>query len=104
MHDPHSRKSRGFSLVAKKTTREAEAAITALNSTDIIGQIITVEKGERICYMSDIGFNRLGVLGQEYPLQVLRTSIEVMMSPYINSSSLRHFISLYFHSLLVISL
>ena len=31
-------------------------------------------------------------------------TIEVMMSPYINSSSLRHFISLYFHSLLVISL
>ena len=45
MHDPHSRESRGFGLVAKKTTGEAEAAITALNSTDIIGQIITVEKG-----------------------------------------------------------
>jgi len=26
--------------------------------------------------MSDIGFNRLGVLGQEHPLQVLRTSQE----------------------------
>ena len=33
-----------------------------------------------------------------------RDCIEVMTSPYINSSSLRHFISFYFHSLLVISL
>ena len=41
---PHSHESRGFSLVAMKTTGEAEAAITVLNSTDIMGQIITVEK------------------------------------------------------------
>ena len=61
-----------------ETAEEAEAAITALNSTDIMGQIITVEKVWRVCYMSDIGFmlNRLGVLGQEHPLQVLRTSPE----------------------------
>jgi len=44
MHDPHSRESRGFGFVMMETAEEAEAAITALNSTDIMGQIITVEK------------------------------------------------------------
>jgi len=44
MHDPHSRESRGFGFVTMETAEEAEAAITALNSTDIMGQIITVEK------------------------------------------------------------
>jgi len=35
-----------------------------------------LEKVWRVCYMSDIGFmmNRLGVLRQEHPLQVLWTS------------------------------
>ena len=42
MHDPHSRESRGFGFV-KMETAEAEAAITTLSSTDIMGQI-TVEK------------------------------------------------------------
>ena len=37
-------------------------------------------------------------------LDFIFVRIEMMMSPYINSSLLRYFISLYFHSLLVISL
>jgi len=36
MHDPHSRESRGFGFVIMATAEEAEAAITALNSTDIM--------------------------------------------------------------------
>jgi len=36
MHDPHSRESRGFGFVIMATTEEAEAAITAFNSTDIM--------------------------------------------------------------------
>jgi len=46
MHDPHSRESRRFGFVTIETTEEAEAAIMALNSTDIMGQIIMVEKVE----------------------------------------------------------
>lgn len=47
MYDPHSRESRGFGFVTMESAEEAEAAITALNSTDIMGQIITVEKARR---------------------------------------------------------
>jgi hypothetical protein len=44
MHDPHSRESRGFGFVTMETGEEAEAAITALNSTELMGKIINVEK------------------------------------------------------------
>jgi len=41
-----------------ESAEEAEAAITALNSTDIMGQIITVEKVRRgislSCYLFDV--------------------------------------------------
>jgi len=50
MHDPHSRKSRGFGFVTMETAEEAEAAITALNSTDVVGQIITLEKVKPLQY------------------------------------------------------
>jgi len=36
--------TRILGFVAMETVEEAETAITALNSTDIMGQIITVEK------------------------------------------------------------
>jgi len=58
MYDPHSRESRGFGFVTMESAEEAEAAITALNSTDIMGQIITVEKVRRgislSCYLFDV--------------------------------------------------
>jgi RNA recognition motif-containing protein len=44
MYDPHSRESRGFGFVTMESAEEAEAAITALNSTDLMGKIVTVEK------------------------------------------------------------
>ena len=44
MYDPHSRESRGFGFVTMETAEEADAAITALNGTDLMGKNMTVEK------------------------------------------------------------
>jgi RNA recognition motif-containing protein len=44
MYDPHTRESRGFGFVTMETAEEAEAAITALNATDLMGKAVTVEK------------------------------------------------------------
>lgn len=47
MYDPHSRESRGFGFVTMETAEEAEAAITALNGSDLNGKSMTVEK---VCF------------------------------------------------------
>ncbi|KAG8219256.1 hypothetical protein J3R82DRAFT_95 [Butyriboletus roseoflavus] len=47
MYDPHTRESRGFGFVTMETVEEADAAITALNATEIMGKIVTVEKARR---------------------------------------------------------
>ena len=44
MYDPHTRESRGFGFVTMETAAEADAAITALNGTDIMGKTITATK------------------------------------------------------------
>ncbi len=44
MHDPHTRESRGFGFVEMETPEEAEAAINALNSSELFAKVITVEK------------------------------------------------------------
>lgn len=44
MYDPHSRESRGFGFVTMETAEEADAAVTALNGTDLMGKIMNVEK------------------------------------------------------------
>jgi RNA recognition motif-containing protein len=44
MYDPHTRESRGFGFVTMETSEEADAAITALNATEIMGKICTVER------------------------------------------------------------
>ena len=44
MYDPHSRESRGFGFVTMESAEEAEAAITALNGSDLMGKNMTVEK------------------------------------------------------------
>jgi hypothetical protein len=44
MYDPHTRESRGFGFVTMETPEEAEAAVTALNATELMGKVITVEK------------------------------------------------------------
>jgi len=46
MYDPHTRESRGFGFVTMETAAEADAAITALNATDLMGKVIAVE---RVC-------------------------------------------------------
>lgn len=47
MFDPHSRESRGFGFVTMETPEEADAAITALNATELMGKIMNVEKVRR---------------------------------------------------------
>ena len=44
MYDPHTRESRGFGFVTMETSEEADAAITALNATDLMGKTLNVEK------------------------------------------------------------
>jgi transformer-2 protein len=44
MYDPHTRESRGFGFVTMESAEEAEAAVTALNATDLMGKTMTVEK------------------------------------------------------------
>lgn len=47
MYDPHTRESRGFGFVTMETSEEADAAITALNATDLMGKTCTVERARR---------------------------------------------------------
>lgn len=47
MFDPHTRESRGFGFVTMETAEEADAAITALNATEVMGKVITVERARR---------------------------------------------------------
>ncbi|KAG6891635.1 hypothetical protein C0992_001321 [Termitomyces sp. T32_za158] len=47
MYDPHTRESRGFGFVTMESAEEADAAITALNSTELMGKTMTVEKARR---------------------------------------------------------
>ncbi len=49
MYDPHTRESRGFGFVTMETPEEADAAITALNGTELFGKVVNVEKVCR-CY------------------------------------------------------
>ena len=44
MYDPHTRESRGFGFVTMESGEEADAAITALNGTELMGKSISVEK------------------------------------------------------------
>ena len=44
MYDPHTRESRGFGFVTMESAEEADAAIAALNATDLMGKVINVEK------------------------------------------------------------
>lgn len=65
MHDPHSRESRGFGFVTMETGEEADAAITALNSTEQMGKVMTVEKACAACQIEfcTLAYVRLCVTG-----------------------------------------
>ncbi|RPD64647.1 RNA-binding domain-containing protein [Lentinus tigrinus ALCF2SS1-7] len=47
MYDPHTRESRGFGFVTMESVEEADAAITAMNGTELMGKAISVEKARR---------------------------------------------------------
>ena len=48
MYDPHTRESRGFGFVTMESGEEADAAITALNGTELMGKSISVEKASSV--------------------------------------------------------
>ena len=48
MYDPHTRESRGFGFVTMESTEEADAAIAALNGTELMGKIMTVDKARTL--------------------------------------------------------
>ena len=48
MYDPHTRESRGFGFVTMESAEEADAAIAALNATDLMGKVVNVEKVAQI--------------------------------------------------------
>lgn len=45
--DPHTRESRGFAFVHFEQAVDAEAAIDALNGTDFMGKMLSVQKARR---------------------------------------------------------
>ncbi|KAG7091374.1 hypothetical protein E1B28_010414 [Marasmius oreades] len=47
VYDPHTRESRLFGFVTMETAEEAEAAVTALNASEFMGKVITVQKARR---------------------------------------------------------
>lgn len=47
MRDPHSKESRGFAFVTMETVEDAEAAISALSATELMGRTMNVEKARR---------------------------------------------------------
>ncbi|KAJ7352046.1 hypothetical protein DFH08DRAFT_693286 [Mycena albidolilacea] len=44
MYDPHTRESRGFGFVTMETPEEADAAVAALNGSELGGKMMKVEK------------------------------------------------------------
>ncbi|KAF5387301.1 hypothetical protein D9757_005750 [Collybiopsis confluens] len=47
VYDPHTRESRLFGFVTMETPEEADAAVTALNATEMLGKVITVARARR---------------------------------------------------------
>ncbi|KAJ3841452.1 hypothetical protein EV361DRAFT_756576, partial [Lentinula raphanica] len=47
VYDPHTRESRLFGFVTMETVEEADAAVTALNATELLGKVITVVRARR---------------------------------------------------------
>ncbi|KAJ7443247.1 hypothetical protein B0H11DRAFT_2093147 [Mycena galericulata] len=47
MYDPHTRESRGFGFVTMESAEEADAAVAALQGTEMGGKVINVEKARR---------------------------------------------------------
>ena len=60
MYDPHTRESRGFGFVTMESVEEAEAAVTALNATDLMGKAMTVEKVRPLSEMQGSARRSLG--------------------------------------------
>lgn len=51
MRDPHTRESRGFGFVTMETGEEADAAVTALNGTDLLGKTLNIEKVNLVVFV-----------------------------------------------------
>ncbi|GAA6059943.1 hypothetical protein JCM10212_003083 [Sporobolomyces blumeae] len=47
MRDPHTKESRGFAFVTMEVVDDADAAISSLNATELMGRTMNVEKARR---------------------------------------------------------
>lgn len=47
MRDPHTKESRGFAFVTMDNVEDAEAAISALSATELMGRTMNIEKARR---------------------------------------------------------
>ncbi|BGP19959.1 hypothetical protein JCM10213v2_008090 [Rhodosporidiobolus nylandii] len=47
MRDPHTKEPRGFAFVTMETAEEAEACITAINATELLGRTLNVAVARR---------------------------------------------------------
>lgn len=47
MRDPHTKESRGFAFVTMETAEDAEACISNLSATELMGRTMNVEKARR---------------------------------------------------------
>ena len=79
MYDPHTRESRGFGFVTMDDPVGAEAAIAALNATELKGRTMTVEK-VGFMVLSSIPTTNIVLSGSSwpcsnpYPRPILRSS------------------------------
>ena len=80
MYDPHTRESRGFGFVTMESAEEAEAAITALNGTEVMGKHLTVEKVSLpLAYDLDL-FSNIPRLAAAAPVLRLPVAITVLLN------------------------
>ena len=63
MYDPHTRESRGFGFVTMESAEEAEAAVTALNGTDLGGKTISIQKVRFILVANNEKIKRVTISG-----------------------------------------
>lgn len=67
MYDPHTRESRGFGFVTMDTAAEAEAAISALNGTDLKGRNLSIEKAGQPFMSGELQLTDIAYEGPSWP-------------------------------------
>lgn len=94
MKDPHTGEARGFAFVTMESAEEADAAMTGLNATELLGRVMTVAKARRgrartRASTSLRDFRRWPTLSHSHsgsvprPAQARRADISIVSRPYL---------------------